>query len=144
MADSGGSAANGSYDLTFALFNAGTGGSQVGGSVTNLAVGVTNGLFTTTLDFGGVFTGNATWLAIGVRTNNSANTLAFAPLTPLQALTPTPYEIFIDNILTKTSQKLLLTRFSIKCIDICVTLYYFICILLCEVGALSGLNFIIC
>ena len=91
--NSGGSAANGSYDLTFALFNAGTGGSQVGGSVTNLAVGVTNGLFTTTLDFGGVFTGNATWLAIGVRTNNSANTLAFAPLTPLQALTPTPYAI---------------------------------------------------
>jgi hypothetical protein len=92
-----GSPANGSYDLPFALFNASTGGSRVGGTVTNLALGVTNGLFITTLDFGGVFIGNAAWLAIGVRTNNPANSLTFAPLTPLQALTPTPYAVFANT-----------------------------------------------
>jgi hypothetical protein len=77
--------------------SAATGGSQVGGTVTNLAVGVTNGLFSTTLDFGGVFTGNATWLAMAVRTNNPANPPAFVPLTPLQALTPTPYAVFANT-----------------------------------------------
>src|ERR1035437_5315798 len=67
--NSGGSPASGLYDFVFSLSNAPSGGSQVGGSVTNLAVGVTNGLFTTTLNFGAVFTGNDTWLAISVRTN---------------------------------------------------------------------------
>ena len=33
----GGSPASGSYDLTFALFDAATSGNQVGGTVTNLA-----------------------------------------------------------------------------------------------------------
>jgi hypothetical protein len=92
-----GSPANGLYDFQFSLSNAPSGGSQVGGTVTKLAVGVTNGLFTTSLDFGSVFTGNATWLAISVRTNNPANTLAYVPLTPLQALTPTPYAIFANT-----------------------------------------------
>ena len=83
--------ATGVYDFQFALANAASGGSQIGVTVTNLAVGVTNGLFATTLDFGSVFTGNSTWLAISVRTNG-ANT--FAALNPLQALMPTPYAIF--------------------------------------------------
>ena len=56
--------------------------------MTNLDVAVTNGLFTTTLDFGPVFTGNAAWLAVGVRTNGGGG---FNPLTPWQSLTPTPY-----------------------------------------------------
>ena len=54
-------------------------------------MGVTNGLFTVTLDFGGVFTGNPAWLAIAVRTNGSTN---FTALNPLQELTPTPYAVF--------------------------------------------------
>jgi hypothetical protein len=90
----GANPANGSYDLTFALFNAGIGGSQVGGTVTNLDVGVTNGLFTTTLDFGGVFTGNPLWLAMGVRTNGVGG---FTGLTPFQELTPTPYANYSAN-----------------------------------------------
>jgi hypothetical protein len=86
--------ASGVYDFSFALFNASTGGSQVGGTVTNLAVGVTNGLFTTTLDFGGVFTGNPAWLAISVRTNGMGG---FTSLNPLQNLTPTPYASYSAN-----------------------------------------------
>lgn len=91
--------ASGSYDLSFALYNAVTSGSQVGGTVTNLVVGVTNGLFTTTLDFGGApmtgspfwLPGSPLWLQILVRTNGNST---FTPLTPRQALTPTPYAIF--------------------------------------------------
>ena len=65
--NSSGSPANGNYDFTFSLFNnSGTNSGQIGSTLTNLDVDVTNGLFTVALDFGGVFTGNATWLAIGV------------------------------------------------------------------------------
>ena len=91
---SSGSPASGLYDFVFSLSNAPSGGSQVGGSVTNLAVGVTNGLFTTTLDFGAVFTGNDTWLAISVRTNGTGG---YAGLTPLQPLTPTPYAVMAGS-----------------------------------------------
>ncbi len=91
-----GSLANGSYDLQFALFDAATSGSQVGGNVTNPAVGVTNGLFTTTIDFGpGIFTGDALWLQIGVETNGGGGN--FTLLGALQPLTPTPYAIYSEN-----------------------------------------------
>jgi hypothetical protein len=92
----GGSPANGSYDLQFALFDAATGGHQVGGAVTNLAVGVTNGLFTTTTDFGpGIFTGSALWLQIGVETNGGGGN--FTLLNKLQPITPTPYAIYSSS-----------------------------------------------
>ncbi|GEM_PF-269571 len=87
-----GSPANGSYDLVFGVFGSSNGVGQVGNTVTNLNTGVSNGLFTVTLDFGpGIFTGANLWLGIGVRTNGGAN---YAALSPLQALTPTPYAIF--------------------------------------------------
>jgi hypothetical protein len=93
--NSSGSPANGNYDFTFALFdNSSTNTGQVGNTLTNLNVGVTNGLFTVTLDFGDVFTGNATWLAIGVRTNSGAN---FTGLSPLQELMPVPYAMYAPN-----------------------------------------------
>src|SRR5690349_9564236 len=65
----GGNTTNGVYDLTFTLFGASSGGSAVAGPVTNSAVGVTNGLFTVTLDLGANFPGADRWLEIGVRTN---------------------------------------------------------------------------
>lgn len=86
-----GNPGNGNYDLTFALFNnASTNTGQVGATLTNLGVGVTNGLFTVMLDFGANFPGTSRWLAIGVRTNGGG---AFTALHPLQPLTPTPYAI---------------------------------------------------
>ena len=62
------------------------------GPLTNAPVGVTNGLFTVTLDFGaGVFNGSALTLEIGVRTNGSAS--AYTVLSPRQPLTSVPYAI---------------------------------------------------
>ncbi len=90
----GGNSANGSYDLTFSLFNTNTGGSQIGGTLTNINVGVTNGLFIVTENFGAVFNGTPYWLQIGVRTNGGST---FTPLSPRQALTPAPYAIFANT-----------------------------------------------
>ena len=90
--NNGANPANGSYDLTFSLYSAQSGGSQVGGTYTSTAVGVTNGLFTTIMDFGGApWTGQSLWLQILVRTNGNGT---FATLTPRQTLTPTPYAIY--------------------------------------------------
>ncbi len=90
-----GSPANGNFDFTFSLFNTNsTNTGQVGTTLTNLDVGVTNGLFTVTLDFGANFPGANRWLAIGVRTNGGSG---FTALSPLQALTPTPYAIYSPN-----------------------------------------------
>src|SRR2546427_3734344 len=54
----GGIPANGLYDFRFAIFDAVTNGAPVGGTLTNAATAVSNGLFTVLLDFGsGIFTG---------------------------------------------------------------------------------------
>lgn len=82
--------ANGSYDLTFTLFGTNSGGSVIAGPLTNAASGITNGLFTVTLDFGDQFPGADRWLQIGVRTNGGGG---FATLSPRQALTAAPYAI---------------------------------------------------
>lgn len=90
-----GSPANGSYDLQFALFDAATNGNQIGSTLTNTAVAVTNGLFTTQLDFGNAFGGGAPWLEIGARTNGSEN--VFTVLSPLQPIQPTPSAIYAES-----------------------------------------------
>ncbi len=89
--NAGGNPASGSYDLTFTLFNANTGGGAIGGPLTNLATAVSNGLFTTAIDFGpAVFTGSTDWLEIAVRTNGGNR---FTALAPRQQVTPVPYAI---------------------------------------------------
>lgn len=89
-----GSPANGSYDMTFTLYATNSGGTSVAGPVTNVA-GVTNGLFTTSVDFGpSVFTGNSNWLEIAVRTNGSGT---FATLAPRQEVSPTPNAIYSET-----------------------------------------------
>jgi hypothetical protein len=90
-----GGAANGTYDLTFKLWNASSGGSQVGSTLTVSGVAVTNGLFTEILDFGGVFNGSPYWLELGVRTNGAPS---FSTLAPRQELTPTPYAVTAENV----------------------------------------------
>ncbi|HEY1787343.1 MAG TPA: tail fiber domain-containing protein [Verrucomicrobiae bacterium] len=92
--NSSGSPVSGSYDLTFALFSVSSGAGQVGNSVTNSAVLVSNGLFTTTLDFGTNFPGADRWLEIGVRSSGGGS---FATLSPRQKFTPTPYAIFANT-----------------------------------------------
>jgi hypothetical protein len=91
--NNGSSQPSGKYDLTFTLYNASTAGNVVAGPLTNSAVAVSNGLFTTTVDFGsGVFTGQPYWLEISVITNGG--TPPFDVLSPRQQLTPTPYAVF--------------------------------------------------
>jgi hypothetical protein len=83
--------ATGLYDFRFDVYDdANAGGIQ---STPVLAtLGVTNGLFTTTLDFGGnVFNGGARWLEINVRTNGAVD---YATLAPRQPVTPAPYAIY--------------------------------------------------
>jgi hypothetical protein len=91
---SGGNPANGPYDVTFSLYNASTNGNQVAGTITN-QVQVINGLFTTVLDFGPVFSGTPYWLEIGV---SPSGINLFTTMLPRQFLSPTPYAITAGNI----------------------------------------------
>jgi hypothetical protein len=92
--NNGGSAANGIYDLRFAVFDIASGGTQQGSAVTNSAVNVSNALFTVVLDFGDQFPGTNRWLDVSVRTNGGGT---FTPLTPRQQFTATPYAIMASN-----------------------------------------------
>ncbi len=87
----GSNPANGSYDFQFQLFNAATGGSQVGSTVTKTNVNVVNGYFTVEVDFGDVFDGTALWLEVAAR---QAGGGSYTTLSPRQALTATPYAAY--------------------------------------------------
>lgn len=87
--------ASGGYDLRFTVFDALTNGTFKA-MVTNASVAVTNGLFTTPVDFGQAPANFAAmWLEIGVRTNGSAGD--FTAVSPRQALLPTPYAFYALN-----------------------------------------------
>ena len=92
--DSGGSAAGGVYDFTFAVWDAASGGAQQGATFATNAVIVSNGCFAVTVDCGSQFNGNARWLEIAVRTNGAG---ALTTLNPRQPLTPVPYAIFANT-----------------------------------------------
>jgi hypothetical protein len=98
---SGANPANGTYNLTFSLYNLSSGGVLQAGPVTTNGVVISNGLFTVLIDFGpGVFTGSGganyvtNWLQIGVESNGVAS---FTTLTPRQGVTPAPYAIFAET-----------------------------------------------
>src|SRR6186997_1211010 len=95
-----GASANGNFEMQFKLFDALAGGAQVGGTVTDSNVAVTNGSFASTLDFGAAaFTGGpARYLEIGVRP--MGNPGPFTVLAPLQQIKATPYSIQARNALT--------------------------------------------
>lgn len=82
-------AANGSYDIRFALYPALTGGTAAGTQTANPIV-VTNGLFSSSLDFGAAaLPGADRWLEIAVRPSGSA--AAYTVLSPRQKLASAPY-----------------------------------------------------
>ena len=86
--------ANGSYDLRYSLFNSETLPTPVA-TLDQAAQGVTNGFFSTALDFGPlgvVWDGRDYWLEVLVRTNNS--TAGFESLGGRRALLPVPYALF--------------------------------------------------
>ncbi|MBI3879237.1 MAG: hypothetical protein HY301_04135 [Verrucomicrobia bacterium] len=91
-----GAPANGSFDLQFAVFDAVSGGAQQGVTVVSNSFGVTNGLFTVTVDPGAnVFTGAARWLNVAVRPAGSAT---FTNVVPRQSVTAAPYAITAGTV----------------------------------------------
>ncbi len=83
--------ANGTFDLTFWLYSAFSGGSPV---ASNSVVGrkLDNGLFTAQIDFGNhLVSGRDAWLGISIATNGTSD---FALLSPRTRLTPTPRALF--------------------------------------------------
>jgi len=92
--DAGGGPYTGLAEMQFSLWDAASGGNQLGGTLTFSPVGVTNGLFSVSLDFGNQFTGANRWLEIALRTN----LLGFTTLSPRQPLTATPYAITAGNL----------------------------------------------
>ncbi|MFQ3683128.1 tail fiber domain-containing protein [Roseiflexus sp.] len=97
---SGGSAVSGNCDFQFSLWDAVSGGTQIGATQTPTNVPVSNGLFTVQLDFGsGAFNGTARWLEIAVRC--PAGSGSYTPLAPRQALTPAPYALALPGLWTQ-------------------------------------------
>jgi hypothetical protein len=84
---------NGTCNLRFALYDAVSGGNQVGSGLTRTGVSVVGGLFTVPdLDFGiGAFGGEKRWLAVQVQCPGDAG---FTALSPRQALTAPPYAFY--------------------------------------------------
>ena len=82
--------ANGTYDFEFQLYDAISGGTQIGSTLTRSTVNVTNGIFSTKLDFGGQFPGANRYLEIHVRVSGQPS---FTTLTPRQLVNSSPYSI---------------------------------------------------
>lgn len=87
-----GATANGTYDFQVTLFDAATGGGQVGtNSTTTTGMTVTNGVFTVQLDFGAAaFPGPDRYLEISVKKPSETT---YTTLTPRQRITSTPYAL---------------------------------------------------
>lgn len=93
-----GSPATGRCDFTFSLWNAASGGSQVGSSVTQTNIAVTAGTFTVELDFGDApyLTGEARWLQVAVRCPTGSG--SYTTLTPRQPLTAAPFALYSRGV----------------------------------------------
>jgi len=88
----GGTAATGTYDMQFKLFDTASAGNQIGSTSTNGAVLVNNGVFTVQLDYGAAaFSGADRYLEIGVRLAGDAS--PYTILAPRQQLTSAVYAI---------------------------------------------------
>ena len=86
----GAAAANGNYNFEFALFDALSGGTQIGSTLPRNTVVVTGGIFAVKLDFGGQFPGADRFLEIHVRPTGGGS---FTPLTPRQPVSSAPYSL---------------------------------------------------
>lgn len=90
--------ADGTYDIRFRLFDASSGGAQVGATICRDGVTPVGGAFTVSLDFGvAAFDGDARWLEIAVRadaTPLNCGSGAYTVLTTRQPLTAVPYAMY--------------------------------------------------
>ena len=91
-----GSPVNGPYDFEFRLYDAVSGGVQIGSVVSVADAPVQDGLFTALLDFGTTpFAGEARWIEVRVRAG--ASTGAYTTLSPRQLLSAVPYALYALN-----------------------------------------------
>ncbi len=96
-----GTKVSGTYDLKFTLYDDKTGGSPTGGPLSVTDVAVSDGLFTVTLDFGAsVFTGDARWVKLEVKTNGASS---YVTLSPRHSLQPSPHTQYAASAGTATS-----------------------------------------
>jgi hypothetical protein len=92
LANAGGPV-TGACDVQFSLFNALSGGTQIGSTLTKAGTAVNNGVFTSQLDFGaGAFDGTDRYLQVSVRCPGGAG--VYTDLTPRQPVTPALYAMF--------------------------------------------------
>ncbi|HEX8395976.1 MAG TPA: tail fiber domain-containing protein [Pyrinomonadaceae bacterium] len=84
------SVGNGTYDLQFALYDALTGGNQVGTTQTHTGVILNRGIFTVDLDFGSQFPGADRWLEISVKKPSDSS---YTTLLPRQKISSVPYAV---------------------------------------------------
>lgn len=84
-----GAAANGTFQFQFRLYDAVSGGSQIGSTLNDVPVTVSNGTFSVSLDFGVMaFSGGDRFLEVSLR--KTAND-PYTPLTPRQKINSAPY-----------------------------------------------------
>lgn len=91
-----GSPASGTYDFRFRLWNAESGGEQVGTDQFADDLSVAGGLFTTALDFGSVWDGTDRYLEIAVRPGSSED--EYQELSPRVKVNFTPYSVFASRV----------------------------------------------
>ena len=90
---------NASCDLRFTLYDDESGGTQIGPTEEKSGIAVSDGLFTTRLDFGeGAFNGEVRWLEIEVRCPPDGD---YTMLSPRQLLTPAPYALALPGLWTQ-------------------------------------------
>ncbi len=102
----GGTNANGSFQMQFKLFDAVSGGSQIGSTLSDVAVTVANGTFSARLDFGSapLATGANRWLEIAVRRNSGES---YVTLSPREQIASSPYAVrTLSAAMADDSQKL--------------------------------------
>ncbi|MEM7114985.1 MAG: hypothetical protein AAF614_21285 [Chloroflexota bacterium] len=87
--------ANGSYDFEFSLYDDATAGTQIGSTVAQ-TIAVSDGLFTTSLDFGAdAFNSEARFLEIDVQLSGGGG---FTTLTPRHPITAVPHAIYATKV----------------------------------------------
>ena len=89
----GAAAASGTYNMQFSVWDAASGGNQLGSTITNTNVSVVNGVFTVTLDFSPATpfaTGADRFLLVSVKKPADPT---YTDLTPRQPITSSPYSL---------------------------------------------------
>jgi hypothetical protein len=91
-----GEPAEGLYDFTFELYDALSGGAQVGATEHRTGVSVAGGVFDTQIDFGyDAFAGGTRWLEVAV---SPAGANAFEVLGPRSPITAAPLALSLPNV----------------------------------------------